>query len=458
MRLTFKQAAAVIGASWRGSADATFDGVSIDSRTLHHGDLFVAIRAERDGHGFAGAALGAGASGVIVDRASGWASDVVPTLTVEDTTVALQELGASVRNRYTGPVVGITGSTGKTSTKDLLRAILAQRGPIGASVASFNNEFGVPITLLNSPDDAWAVVVEMGARGPGHIAFLCGMARPNVAIVTNIGVAHLGEFQSVEAIAKAKGELVEAVGTLGPNGVVILNADDPSSPALRARTNGPVLTFGESPGADVRADNVELDIGLRPQFRLQTPVGSTTIRLRARGRHQVANALAASAGAISAGCTIENLAAGLQAAAMSPARMDLVRTASGALILNDAYNANPASMRAGLSALCELPARRRIAVLGVMAELGEQSASMHRLIATDASASGLIVVAVNAPEYGPGMIHVDTQDAAIERMGALGDGDAVLVKGSLVAGLRALAERMIALSGGAVDGGAATSW
>ena len=135
-----------------------------------------------------------------------------------------------------------------------------------------------------------------------------------------------------------------------------------------------------------------------------------------------------------------------------------MRTASGALILNDSYNANPASMRAGLSALCELPARRRIAVLGVMAELGEQSASMHRLIATDASASGLIVVAVNAPEYGPGMIHVDTQDAAIERMGALGDGDAVLVKGSLVAGLRALAERLIALSGGAMDGGAATSW
>ena len=445
MRMTLAEAALITGGSVLG--EATFNGVTVDSRTVIPGQLFVALQGDRDGHDFADAAVADGAAALLVE----YPTRSGPELVVKSTLIALQALGRAARHRFKGPVIAITGSSGKTSTKDLLNAILRQKGQTGASVRSFNNELGVPITLLDTPEDAWVMAIEMGSRGQGHIALLCEMAQPNIGIVTNIGMAHLGEFGSVEAIAEAKGELVVSVAGLGDKGCAVLNADDSSTRRIRARTDGPILTFGEAPGADVRATNVRLDDDLRPRFDLVSPFGEATVRVGARGLHQVSNALAAAAGALLVGSSIDHVVAGLADPMLSPARMEVVRTAAGPIVINDAYNANPASMRAGLAALCQLSARPRVAVLGVMAELGPAGDSWHRQIADEANDSAIHVIAVNAPAYGAKAFHVQSQDevlTALDNLGALDGGAAVLVKGSLVAGLQSLAVRLIGELGG----------
>jgi UDP-N-acetylmuramoyl-tripeptide--D-alanyl-D-alanine ligase len=440
-----------------GDPGATVTGAANDTRTLPAGALFVALRAERDGHDFLADALDRGAAGLLVSaappepvaeriRAAG-----AGVVQVADTAAALSALGAHARDRLGDvPVVGITGSTGKTSTKDLTAAALASRSPL-ASEASFNNEIGVPLTLLSAAGNG-AVVVEMGSRGKGHIAALCTVARPTVGAITNIGMAHAEFFGSRAEVAAGKGELLEA---LPATGTAVLCADCDMTPGLAARTAAAVLTVGHRDGADVRVSDLRLDAELRPTFRLDTPWGGTEIRdLPMRGRHAAVNAAFAVAIAGALGVTPAEAAAGLAGAVGSRWRMELVRTGGGLVVLNDAYNANPSSMTAALDALRSLDAAHRYAVLGQMAELGEHSGAEHAAVGRLAAASGLTALVVVGPEAKPlaeaaaadGLDVVEVADAteALDTLtGRLEPGDAVLVKASRVAGLERVAAALV---------------
>jgi UDP-N-acetylmuramoyl-tripeptide--D-alanyl-D-alanine ligase len=432
MQIRCSELAAAVDGRLEGP-DAVVDGASIDSRTVRAGQLFVPVVAERDGHDFVAAALAAGAAAYLTARDPQGGSAVV----VADTVAALQAAGRLARSRLSGPVIGITGSVGKTSVKDLLAAVLAERLRIAASERSFNNELGVPVTLLGAPDGTEATVVEMGARGRGHIAELCAIAEPTVGIVTRVAAAHTAVFGTIDDVAAAKGELIAA---LPADGTAVLFTGDERVMAMAARSTAPVVTFG--PGGDVQAEAVDLAADLRPEFRLVTRWGSVDVRMAARGRHQVDNALAAAAAALVCGLSVQDVAAGLAGAELSPWRMELATAPSGARVLNDAYNANPTSTAAALRSLAALPAVRRTAVLGVMAELGEEGEAEHTAIGALAAELGIRVIAVAAPAYGA----EDVADGAgaLAALGALGPDDAVLVKASRVAGLEHLAARLLA--------------
>jgi UDP-N-acetylmuramoyl-tripeptide--D-alanyl-D-alanine ligase len=420
--------------------DVVVDGAAIDSRLVRGGELFVPIVAERDGHDFIPAARAAGAAATLSSRRGVLGDEGVAVVEVAETAEALLALGRVARRRIPDRVVGITGSVGKTTTKDLLRAVLATTFDTAASERSFNNELGVPLTLLNLSDGVEATVVEMGARGPGHIALLAELARPTVAVVTAVVAAHLERFGRIEAVADAKAELVEA---LPADGLAALNADDPLVAAMATRTRARVLTYGEH-GGDVRAEAISVDDELRPRFRIRSEWGGLDVRLAARGRHQVGNALAAVTVGLALGVTPEAVAGGLAAAELSSMRMELVRTPAGATVLNDAYNANPTSMRAALEALAAVAADRRVAILGVMAELGAGSDGEHAAVAGRAAELGLRVISVDAPAYGiAGPDAVADVDAALSRLGALGPGDAVLVKASRVAALERVVQALV---------------
>lgn len=420
--------------------DVRIDGVSIDSRSVTTGQLFVPIVAERDGHEFIDGAVAAGAVAYLTAQPP--RSDVAATaIEVTDTAAALADLGGAARDRLPDRVVGVTGSVGKTSTKDLLAGALATTYRTTASAKSFNNELGLPLTLANAADDTEAVVVEMGARGIGHIDLLCGIARPTVGIITRVEAVHLELFGSLDAVARAKGELVEA---LPVDGLAVLNADHPVVAAMADRTDAGVLTYGLSSSADIHASNITLDDQLRASFRLHTPWGEADVRLGARGEHQVPNALAAATAAGWSGVPVDAIAEGLLRAELSGLRMEFATTSHGVTILNDAYNANPTSMSAALKSLAALAAGRRVAVLGTMAELGDESGAQHAEIATEAQALGIDVIALAEPAYGTAARHVDDIDAAVAALAGLDAGDAVLVKGSRVAALERVAEALLA--------------
>jgi UDP-N-acetylmuramoyl-tripeptide--D-alanyl-D-alanine ligase len=413
--------------------DVNVSGATIDSRQVARGQLFVPVVASRDGHDFVAGAVAAGAAAYLTSR--GLVDGVEATaVEVGDTVAALGAVGRHARTRLPNRVLGITGSVGKTSVKDLLAVALAARWRASASAGSFNNELGVPLTLMNAPGDTEALVVEMGARGIGHIAELCALAAPTVGVVTRVAAVHTETFGTLEEVASAKGELVEA---LPDNGHAVLNAGDPFVAAMASRTSAEIVTFGED--GDVRAESVALDDELRPSFRLVSPWGSAPVRLAVRGEHMIDNALAAASAALVCHVSLDGVAAALETAVLSRWRMDLVRLGSGALVVNDAYNANPTSMAAALRALVRLPARRRVAVLGLMAELGSSSDDEHRAVGATARGLGVEVIGVGVPAYGGTTVGgVDEVPAAL---GPLGDGDAVLLKGSRVAGL----ERLMAL-------------
>jgi UDP-N-acetylmuramoyl-tripeptide--D-alanyl-D-alanine ligase len=422
-------------------------GVAIDSRLLAEGALFVAVRAERDGHDWVDAAVRAGAGAVMVERT--WAESGprsgfgIPSVVVPDTRSGLLALGAAARDRLRAIVVGVTGSVGKTSTKDLAAAAVGATLRFAASEKSFNNELGVPLTLANAPGDSEVAIIEMGARGRGHITQLCRVARPEIGVVTAVAPAHTEVFGDLDAVAAAKAELVEA---LPSGGTAILNGDDPRVRDMRTRAACAVLTYsagGLGAGrADMWAEDLVLDEELRPRFVVHSPWGGPTpLRLEVRGVHQVGNALAALAVACTCGVPIEAATAALAASGISPWRMELRRTPSGGAILNDAYNANPTSMAAALEALAALPARRRVAVLGAMAELGAQGPAAHRAVAALAGQLGVQILAVSTDAYGgrsvPGI------EEAVAALGPLGSGDAILVKASRVEGLERLAARLL---------------
>ena len=316
--------------------------------------------------------------------------------------VALGRLAAGVHARLTARglrTLGITGSSGKTSTKDLLGQVLAAAGPTVSPPGSYNNDIGLPLTVLDADESTRYLVLEMGSRGPGHIARLCAVARPQVGVVLNVGSAHLGEFGSAEVIAQAKGELVEA---LPEDGTAVLNADDPRVLGMAPRTRARVLTTGLGEDADVRATGVALDGTARARFTLVAAGEEHPVALQVVGQHQVANALSAAGAALAAGLAPAEIAAALSAAgSRSRWRMEVERRADGVTVVNDAYNANPESMRAALAALAGLAGERRIAVLGAMAELGPDAAAEHERLGRDAVAAGVdLVVAVGPDAVG----------------------------------------------------------
>lgn len=433
MRLTTAEVAAATAGEPVGP-DVPVDGASTDSRTLVAGQLFVPVVAERDGHDFAAAALAAGAPACL------WADARRPpaggtAVVVDDTTRALWALGVHARGRITDRVVAVTGSVGKTTVKDLVAGGLSVRHRTHATHASFNNELGVPLTLLATPADTEAVVLELGARFPGDIARLRDLTRPAIAVITSIGTAHGEHLGGPAGVAAEKTSLLSG---LPPDGHAVVNAAE-CGPDVRHRTGASVVTFGTAAG-DVRGTVVGRDDELRPTVRIDSPWGSGDITLAVRGDHQAANAACAVAVAVCAGVAFDDALAGVAAAEGSALRAELWRAPSGLRILNDTYNANPASMAAALHSLALLDASRRVAVLGEMAELGAGSGDAHRRMGALAVSLGIEVVAVGSAPYGG--TTVGDLDEALAVIDGL-DGDAaVLLKGSRSVGLEVLAERV----------------
>ncbi|WP_059018585.1 UDP-N-acetylmuramoyl-tripeptide--D-alanyl-D-alanine ligase [Mycobacterium sp. M26] len=475
--------------------------VEFDSRAVTPGGLFLALPGARsDGHDFAAAAVAAGAVAVLAARPVGVPAIVVPPATASDANAgvfehdsdgsgaavlaALAKLASAVAAELVEgglTIIGITGSSGKTSTKDLIAAVLSPLGEVVAPPGSFNNELGHPWTVLRATTDTDFLVLEMSARHRGNIAALAAIARPSIAAVLNVGTAHLGEFGSREIIAETKSELVQA---LPETGVAVLNADDSYVAAMDAKTVARVVRVGRSEGVDLRAENVELDELARPRFTLRTATGSVDVQLAVHGEHQVSNSLSAAAIALECGASLAQIAQALAGAGpASRHRMEVRTRADGVTVINDAYNANPDSMRAGLQALAVMAratgrsrvddaaegrgrggarqsGRRSWAVLGEMGELGEDSITEHDRIgrlAVRLDISRLVVVGTGRPmsamhhgavmegSWGSESVMVPDADAALELLRAeLAPGDVVLVKASNAAGLGALAEALVA--------------
>ncbi len=429
MRFRAEMVAAATGGRLHGP-DVEIDGVSFDSRVVQPGQLFVPLVAERDGHDFIDAALARGAVATLTSQAPrGGTSIEVP-----DTLRALMALAAAQRASFDGPVIGITGSVGKTSTKDLAWAALAASRRTWANERSFNNEQGLPTTLLNTPELTEVLVLEMGMRGLGEIAELCAIARPTIGVVTRVAEAHSDRLGGIDGVARAKAELVTA---LPAHGLAILNADDVRVRAMAAVSAAPVLLYGEGDDADVRITDLHIDEIARPSFQLHTPWGACHVHLGVSGRHMAHNAAAALACVGAVGGDLHEGAAALADIGLTAMRMEVLRTAGGATVLNDSYNANPTSMRAALDALADLPATRRIAVLGLMAEISDAAAE-HRAIVEYAHGRGIDVLAVGTDLYG-----ITPVPDPVAALGSLAGGDAVLVKASRVVGLERVAAALL---------------
>ncbi|WP_031523353.1 UDP-N-acetylmuramoyl-tripeptide--D-alanyl-D-alanine ligase [Streptomyces sp. NRRL F-5123] len=428
-----------------------------DSREVVPGALFVAFAGERvDGHDFAPGAVAAGAVAVLAARPPG-----VPAIVVDDVRAALGALARHVIERLGTTVVALTGSAGKTSTKDLLAQVLQRLGPTVYTPGSLNNEIGLPLTALRADEGTRHLVLEMGARGIGHIAYLTGLTPPRIGLVLNVGSAHIGEFGGKEQIARAKGEMVEALPDEHAGGVAVLNADDPLVRAMADRTKAKVVLFGESEHAQVRATGVGLNDRGQPVFTLHAPTGCADVTLRLYGEHHVSNALAAAAVASELGMPVGEIATALsEAGSLSHWRMEVTERPDGVTVVNDAYNANPESMRAALRALAAMgrPAQARggrtWAVLGEMAELGGEALAEHDAVgrlAVRLNVSKLVCVggqeaawlqmgAYNEGSWGEESVHVSDAEAAIDLLRAeLRPGDVVLVKASRSVGLEAVA-------------------
>ncbi|GAA3529576.1 UDP-N-acetylmuramoyl-tripeptide--D-alanyl-D-alanine ligase [Aeromicrobium flavum] len=449
IRTTLAQIAAATGGRIIGDDTLAVEGPAVvDSRRAVAGSLFVAVPGEHvDGHDFVRTALEAGAVASLATR-----EVPGPHVLVDEPVHALGRLAtdrlADLRSSSGLDVVAVTGSQGKTSVKDLVSHVLAAHGPTVAPEGSFNNELGVPLTILRADADTAHLVLEMGARGIGHIATLCAIAPPDVAVVLNVGTAHAGEFGGLDRTAQAKGELVEA---LDADGVAVLNADDERVAAMAARTRGRVVTFGR--GGDVRlVGDVTLDGLGHPHFALEVAGERFDVTVPQLGEHHAMNAAAAVAATTALGVPAADVVAALAGAhAVSPMRMESHRAANGAVVVNDAYNANPESMAAALRTLAGLAPGRGIAVLGEMLELGEESPEQHHRIgrlAADLGIARVIAVGPAAAEIarGAGSVGEAVADvgAAVEAVSAsLGADDVVLVKASRGARLERVADALL---------------
>ncbi|ARZ70559.1 UDP-N-acetylmuramoyl-tripeptide--D-alanyl-D-alanine ligase [Streptomyces albireticuli] len=466
--LSLAEIAAIVGGQQHDIPDPgrTADGpVVIDSREVRPGSLFAALPGDNvDGHDYAERAVAAGAAAVLATRPVG-----VPAIVVDDVVAALGALARAVVEKLGTTVVALTGSAGKTSTKDLIAQLLQRLGPTVWTPGSLNNEIGLPLTALSADAGTDTLVLEMGARGIGHIRYLTEITPPRVGVVLNVGTAHVGEFGGREQIAVAKGELVEALPAAEDGGVAVLNADDPLVRAMSTRTKARVVLFGESADADVRAERVRLTATGQPSFTLHTPTGCGDVTMRLYGEHHVSNALAAAAVAHELGMPAHEIASALSGAGqLSRWRMEVTERADGVTIVNDAYNANPESMRAALRALAAMgeaaSARggRTWAVLGRMAELGEESLAEHDAVgrlAVRLNVSKLVAVggreaawlrmgAYNEGSWGEESVHVSDTQAAVDLLRSeLRPGDVVLVKASRSVGLERVAQQLLEREG-----------
>lgn len=466
--LSLAEIAEIVGGQPHDIPDGTVQvtgPVVIDSREVKPGSLFAAFAGERvDGHDYAARAVEAGAAAVLAARPVG-----VPAIVVEDVQAALGALARAVVERLGTDVVALTGSAGKTSTKDLIAQVLQRHAPTVWTPGSLNNEIGLPLTALTATAETRHLVLEMGARGIGHIRYLTGLTPPRIGLVLNVGTAHIGEFGGREQIAEAKGELVEALPAAADGGVAVLNADDPLVRAMAGRTRAKVVLFGEADEAAVRAENVHLTATGQPSFRLHTPTGCSDVTLRLYGEHHVSNALAAAAVAHELGMPVEEIATALsEAGTLSRWRMEVTERPDGVTIVNDAYNANPESMRAALRALAAMgrsaqaAGSRTWAVLGKMAELGDESLAEHdavgrlavrlnvsKLVAVGGrEASWLQLGAYNEGSWGEESVHVSDAQAAVDLLRSeLRPGDIVLVKASRSVGLERVALALLDAEG-----------
>ncbi len=441
MNLTPDQIAAAMGAEivTRGGSGHPRRG-SIDSNEAGEGDLFFGLRGERvDGGQFAPAAIAAGAWGAVVgqDRASGLEGAWV--FAVADPLAALQDLASAWRRELDVPVVGITGSVGKTSVKDIARALLP--GRVHANRENLNTEIGLPLTLLEAPADTELLVLEMAMRGPGQIAELAAIAEPRVGVITNVGPVHVELLGSVEAVAAAKAEILAALPADG-TAVVPVEAGE-LEPHLDTAPS--LLRFG--PGGDVEAIEQRVTDGVTEAL-IATPAGQARFHFPFAERHNLTNALAAVGAGVALGAPLEEMADGAASIGFSRFRGERLELGDGIVLVNDCYNANPVSMRAALDHLASVEGARRIAVLGEMAELGPGAAAYHREVGAHARAEGvdlLIGVGEPAREYDPDELVGDPAEAAELLAAQLEPGDAILVKGSRSAGLEAVAETLAEL-------------
>lgn len=436
MKWSVEQIARITDGVAVGSAEVS--RIATDTRALGAGDLFVALHGEQyDGHEFVTAAMAAGAAGVMVDSPV----EVAPRIEVADTLVGLRLLAADRRRSLaTAQAIGITGSTGKTSCKDLLSSALG----VGtwASPKSFNNEVGVPLTVLSAPDTTEVLVLEVGSRGLGHIRNLMEVVRPDIAVITSVGASHLATLGDVDTVRLAKWELVEG---LSPGGTAVLPAAEPTLAEWAKRDGVSVTSFGE--GGDVRVESLALDELARPAFTLAADGERVALKLSMAGAHQAENAAAAAAAGLALGRALPDLAAGLELAAASAWRMEI--TPGRHTVVNDAYNANPASMAAALQAVAAIPGRH-LAVLGLMAELGDAAPAAHRAVGQLAGRLGFAALVVVGDDpgiaEGAGDIARPVADAGAARRllsELLEDGDVVLIKASRSVGLEALAGELV---------------
>lgn len=465
LRLSVETLVELTGGELIGGAHETMiNGIAIDSREVDPGSAFVALAGERtDGHRFIADALDRGARVVVVTSDTEEVREAVAAhgrgqtalVLVDDAYATIDTLASWHRERLVCPVIGITGSTGKTTTKDFVRSVLATTMRVVATSGNRNNELGVPLTVMDAGADTEVLVVEMAMRGTGQIAHLCEVARPTAGLVTNVGVSHMELLGSQEAIASAKGELVRAIPA---NGRVFLNGDDAWSATLAATATAEVTTYGLGDDADIRACDIGVTPAGMPSFTLAVPEGTEEVTLPVPGKHNVYNALAAAAVGRYLGVPLTDIAAGLGSATFSRWRMETFVSATGVTVINDAYNANPTSMRAAIRALEDLPTGgRRIAVLGDMAELGTLTELAHFELGEEVARSGVDIL-VSVGELGrriadgaraAGMpedavrpcANADEASEVIDDI--VEPGDTVLVKASRVMGLETVVEGMM---------------
>ena len=462
--MTAVEIAAVTAGRLALASERPISGVAVDSRLVQPGNLFVALPGERtDGHAFIGAALAAGATALLVselsDRDAGLARGAASVVVVPDALLGLHAVAAAWRRRFSLLVVGVTGSIAKTSTKEAIAAVLAERFVTLKSEGNANNEIGLPLTALRIGPEHQAAVLEMGMYVGGEIAQLAAIARPKIGVVTAVREVHLSRIGSIEAVERAKGELLEA---LPADGVAVLNADDPRVVRMRDRTAARAITYGFASDADVRAQDV-VAAGLDGMgFTLVAPQGRVRTAIPALGRHGVHNGLAAAAVGIGAGLDLDLIAAGLRSGWRAPHRDEIVRAGS-LTILDDSYNASPASMLAALELLATLPGRH-VAVLGEMRELGEANDRGHREVGAAAAGLAEVIVVVGggaagiaagAASLGGTVVTVADRDAAVAALREiLRPGDAVLVKASRGAELDRIVESLAGSWGSWVAGAA----
>jgi UDP-N-acetylmuramoyl-tripeptide--D-alanyl-D-alanine ligase len=430
--------------------DAAFAGVSTDTRTVAPGELFVALRGERhDAHEFAGHAIERGAAALMVEREL----DVdLPQLVVLETLEALGQLARWYRDRLHAHVIGLTGSNGKTTVKTLTAEILSRCGATHVNAGNLNNEVGLPLSLMRAPEDARHLVLEMGAGKPGDIAYLAGIALPTIALVNNVAPAHLERMRSIEGVAETKGAIYAA---LPSDGTAVINADDRFAGYFEGVAGSRrTLRFGLDHAADVGARNV--DLGHASRFVLRTPAGEAEVELALAGRHNVLNALAASALALAAGAPLAAIRDGLAAARAVGGRLARTALPGGVTLIDDSYNANPASVRAAIDTLALEPGERWL-VLGNMAELGPDAPRLHTEAGAHARAAGIQrlyavgALARHAAEaFGTDARAFDSREAAIDSLRAdLHGGTTLLVKGSRSSAM----ETIVRALAGQADGG-----